>query len=126
MAIISSTYSILINSQRIMESLQKDLGDRQKELSTGRKSDIVIDLGSQMRKSANSHSLYSTLDTYLSNNLISSARLETTQTVLSDIASNAEKFKSSLLMAQNDSSGQKIITEQANNTLNLLISSFIF
>lgn len=123
MAIVSSTYSLLINSQRIMESLQKDLGDCQKELSTGRKSDIAIDLGFQLRKSANNHSLYSTLETYLSNNLISSARLETTQTVLSDIASNAEKFKSSLLMAQNDSSGQKIITEQANNTLNLLISS---
>ena len=85
MAIVSSTYSLLINSQRIMESLQNDLGNCQKELSTGRKSDIAIDLGFQLRKSANNHSLYSTLETYLSNNLISSARLETQQTILSNI-----------------------------------------
>lgn len=123
MAAVSSTYSLLISSQRIMESLQKDLGDRQKELSTGRKSDLDINLGSQLRQSVNKQSLSVTLDAYLSNNLISAARLDTTQTVLSDIASNAEKFKSSIILSQSDQNGRKIITDQARNFLNLLITS---
>lgn len=123
MAIISSTNSLLISSQSVIRTLQKDLGDRQRELSTGRKSELVIDLGSHLRQCFNKHSLSSTLDTYLSNNQFTLARVETTQTILSDIASNAEKFKSSLILSRHDPDSQKILSTQARYFLNSLLSS---
>lgn len=118
-----STYSLMISSQRIMEGLQKDLADRQKELSTGRKADLSLDLGSQIRESMNKHILSRKLQNSISGNLIISTRIEASQTVLSEISSHAEEFKSSLIQAQNDMRGQNILGTQAKYFLKLFISS---
>lgn len=123
MTIIPSNYAQTYSSQRVMEELQNELRYRQSEISTGRKSDLTLSLGYQIRQNINIHSISYTLDTYLSNNRIINARLESTQLALTNISKNADEFKSSLIQVQNDSSDRNIIRSQASNFLNLFISS---
>lgn len=123
MTSVSSSYSFSHNLRRIIQTLQNELVARQVEIGTGRKSDLAEALGSQIRRSISLHSLSGNLKSYIDNNEIVQARLDITKSSLSNIAVNAEDFKSSLISAQNDASGQNLVSAQACNFLNLLIST---
>ena len=120
---ISSNYSQMSSLLKIMEVQKNELNNRQNEISSGRKSDLSLNLGAEIRRGMNVHSLLNSYNAYLKNNLIIQSRLQFTQTTLSDIFDNADKFKSSLMLAQNDARGQNIIEMQATNALGLFISS---
>ena len=121
MNIGNSNYSTLLNNQRMVRGLQKELGDRQRELSTGRKSDMSLQIGSLLRQSINMRAISGSLNTYLSNNQVYLLRLENTQSILSDISLNANEFKSSLLQTLNGDSNINLIVNKSRNFLNQLI-----
>lgn len=123
MNIGNSNYSTLLNNQRMVRGLQKELGDRQRELSTGRKSDMSLQIGSLLRQSINMRAITGSLNTYLSNNQVYLLRLENTQSILSDISLNANEFKSSLLQTLNGDSNINLIVNKSRNFLNQLIQS---
>lgn len=120
---ITSTYSQMSNLLRIMAAQKNELNSRQQEIGSGRKSDLALSLGTEMRRSVNSHSLLNSYKAYLLNNNIVKARLEIADESLTNILENAHEFKSSLMLAQNDARGQHIIDTQASNKLALFISS---
>lgn len=123
MATISSSYSSRYALQLNIQTLQNELIARQNEIGTGRKSNLAETLGSDIRRSISLHSLSGNLKSYIDNNDIIQARLDVTKSSLSNIAENAEEFKSSLISAQNDARGQYLVTAQASNFLNLLVST---
>jgi flagellar hook-associated protein 3 FlgL len=123
MNISNSSHSILFRTQRMVGELQKELRTRQSELSTGRKSELTIQIGSLLSQSMSMRAQTASLQAYLSNNQVYLVRLENTQSILSNISSNAQEFKSTLLQSVNDISDRSIIVNQARNFINLLIYS---
>lgn len=123
MTSVSSTYSMTFGFQRNIETLKKELGHLQNEISTGRKSDLAADLGSRLRLCINMHSQSMNLARFIENNKLHGARLEITQSSLESVHENAEQFKSLLILSQNNTREPAFISSQASRFLSLFTSA---
>jgi flagellar hook-associated protein 3 FlgL len=97
--------------------LQSELALRQKELSTGRKADVGLEAGSEIRRNISLKSSLSDIDALQRQNGIASARLGGAQSALGSIAKAAADFLSDGIPARDAPNARFLMGQAASNAL---------
>jgi flagellar hook-associated protein 3 FlgL len=95
--------------------LQTDLALRQKELSTGRKADVGMELGSEIRRNISLKSSISEIESFQRQNGVAASRLGAAQSALGSIAAAAGNFLSDGIPAR-DAPNARFLMGQAADT----------
>lgn len=112
-----SSLAISEATRRSISRSQEALVQAQQSLSTGRKADVGLDLGSTTGRLVSLRSDISQLDTIVASNNVSLGRLEATQMSLETIVDIAHDFFNDLLTAENTHIGPSVATESAREGL---------
>ena len=109
----------LVNSGPIegLGRLQAELALRQKELSTGRKADVGLEAGSEIRRNLALKSSISEIDAYQRLNGTAASRLGGAQSALSSIAKAAGNFLSDGIPARDAPNARFLMGQAASNGL---------
>jgi flagellar hook-associated protein 3 FlgL len=97
--------------------LQSELALRQKELSTGRKADVGLDAGSEIRRNISLKSSLSEIEAFQSLNGVVAARLGGAQSALGSIAKAAGDFLSDGIPARDAPNARFLMGQSASTAL---------
>ncbi|WP_036285932.1 flagellar hook-associated family protein [Methylocystis sp. ATCC 49242] len=120
---LTSTYSITTSLRRTLVELQRDLDRSQKELATGRHADLGLALGMRAGLSYSLGDTYDTAQSILATNDLVSTRLDTTQTAIANLLSNAQAMRATLMSSLDDGGDVGAIETQARVSLSNFIST---
>jgi len=109
--------------RRSLAQLQTTLEKYQREISTGRISDVGVSLGSSARMSYILQDKSEETRTILATNRRISIRVETTQNTLENLQKSAEAMRATLIVAQDNTGDPRAIASQARNSLALFVSN---
>ncbi|MEP4033815.1 flagellar hook-associated family protein [Roseibium polysiphoniae] len=117
-----STISMSDSARTQMMKQASTVNTLQIELSSGRKADVGLDLGSRTGEAVTLRSEFYYLHSIIDTNALTASRLDISQAALSDIRTNSEEFLASLV-AVRDSDGAASVTQaEAEGGMQLLIS----
>ncbi|MDJ0929504.1 flagellar hook-associated family protein [Breoghania sp.] len=117
-----SSYSLSNSSRSVLMQQASNLAKLQTELSTGRKADVGLDLGSGTGEAVMLRSEYNRLNAIMDTNALVAYRLDVSQAALADLVSTAEDFLSTLV-GVSDSSGSAAVAQSEDEAgLDLLVS----
>ncbi|MEP0233450.1 flagellar hook-associated family protein [Roseibium sp.] len=117
-----STISMSDSARTQMMKQANTVNTLQIELSSGRKADVGLDLGSRTGEAVTLRSEFYYLHSIIDTNALTASRLDISQAALSDIRTNSEEFLASLV-AVRDSDGAASVTQaEAEGGMQLLIS----
>ncbi len=97
--------------------LQAELALRQKELSTGRKADVGLEAGSEIRRNISLKSSIAEIESFQRQNGVTSARLGAAQSALASIATAAGNFVSDAIPARDAPNARLLMGQAAINGL---------
>ncbi len=97
--------------------LQSELALRQKELSTGRKADVGLDAGSEIRRNISLKSSIAEIESFQRQNGVTAARLGAAQSALASIATAAGNFVSDAIPARDAPNARLLMGQAAINGL---------
>jgi len=118
-----STLGSYLQLNGSIRSLQQQLLDGQKELSTGIKADLMASLGSQTTQDVNLRNAYSETTQFKTTTTLVSSRLDAMQTALTGIKDAIDKARSQVLSATSPVSRQQL--QQMAQTAIDQINSFL-
>ena len=118
-----STQSISSSMRQSILKMQAELAASQTELSTGTYADIGQTLGSRTGDSLSLQAQNSLLQTITDTNQTVATRLDTTQTILGSLQSNAQDLLNSLIESNGSNSNAGTIQASGESNLQSLISS---
>jgi flagellar hook-associated protein 3 FlgL len=118
-----STNSMTTALRQSMLDLQTRLSLAQTELSSGRVADIGLTLGLYVNQDYAFGVRNADLESISQTNATVKARLDTTDSVLSNLAERAQAFLSTLVLAQNDGINAAALGTEASTNLATLISN---
>ena len=117
-----STYSLSNSSRSVLMQQASNLAKLQTELSSGRKADVGLDLGSGTGEAVTLRSECNRLNAIMDTNALVSSRLDVTQAALDDMLSTAENFLSTLVGVSDSSGSAAVAQSEGEAGLDLLIS----
>lgn len=112
-----STNSISTATRQALAKVQQQLADGEKEMTTGRLTDVGRSLGFRTGQSISLRQEYSRLTTIIETNATVSTRLKTTQTTLQSLSDNAKDFAKQLLSARGGGTNAAIAQVDAKSRL---------
>ena len=120
----------LVNSGPMegLARLQTELALRQKELSTGRKVDVGLEAGSEIRRNFSLKSSIAEIESLQRQNGVAASRLGGAQSALGAIAEATDKFVSDGIAARDAPNARRLMGQAASNSLadmNLLLNTRI-
>ncbi|MQB44150.1 flagellar hook-associated family protein [Rhizobium sp. ICMP 5592] len=122
LSFISST-AIQNSMRQTIRQAQNEMTDASTEATTGVYADIGVSLGSGTAGSVNLTRDVTRIDSILSSNSVVNQRMTSSQTALSDMSSQAQKFMDQLVALRGNSDGSSIqLTQQ---TATATMSSFV-
>jgi len=92
------------------------------ELSSGRKYDIGLDLGSSTGEAVNLRAEFNFLNGIVDTNALTTSRLDVSQSAMEDILTDAQDFLSTLVALSEDPSSADIAAADSSGNLELLMS----
>jgi len=92
------------------------------EMSSGRKFDVGLDLGSRTGESVTLRSEFHFLNGIVDTNALTASRLDVSQAAMDDVLSDAQDFLSTLVALREDGGSSDIVKADAVGSLELLIS----
>lgn len=129
-----STISMSDGARRQMMSQASNVNKLQIELSSGRKYDVGLDLGSQTGEAVSLRSEFEYLNAIADTNGLTESRLDVAQAAMDDIRTTAENFLATLIAVRDSDGTNAVAGAEAEGNLELLTSrlntqlngSFIF
>jgi flagellar hook-associated protein 3 FlgL len=118
-----STRSISLALQRSIQSLQREVLDRQKEMQTGTISDVGSSLGAKSSTPLSLLRDVSRLNSILETNKAATVRLRATQDSLTALREAAHSVLSSLTSGNQTTQGRQIAAESARTSLGGMVST---
>jgi flagellar hook-associated protein 3 FlgL len=112
-----STSGVANATRRSVLEMQSELAKLQKEISSGRASDVGLALGSRTGQTVALRRDSASLQTLMDANAVAGLRLSTTQDTLGSIASDAQRFLGTLMQAKDDVRGASATAQQAGEKL---------
>ncbi|QND49553.1 flagellar hook-associated family protein [Rhizobium lusitanum] len=122
LSFISST-AIQNSMRQTIRQAQNEMTNASTEATTGVYADIGVSLGSNTASSVNLTRDVTRIDSILSSNSVVNQRMTSSQTALSDMSSQAQKFMDQLVALRGNSDGSSIKLTQQTATATL--SSFV-
>lgn len=122
LSFISST-AIQNSMRQTIRQAQNEMTDASTEATTGTYADIGVSLGSGTSQSVNLTREVSRIDSILSSNSIVNQRMTSSQTALSDMSSQAQKFMDQLVALRGNTDGSSVSLTQQTATATM--SSFV-
>ncbi len=117
MTYVTSSFSMSAALRQTLGALQLQLAQGQKELASGRHADIGVALGAQTSRSFSLANTQTEIEAIRTTNNRASARLDSTQTALSNLLTSAQSMRATLLAAQTDGGDPSAIVSQARDGL---------
>lgn len=117
-----STISMSDAARRQMMGQAENVTRLQTELSSGRKFDIGLDLGSRTGEAVSLRSEFAFLNAIADTNGLTASRLDVTQAAMDDMRSSAEDFLATLVAVRNSEGSNAIARSEAEGNLELLMS----
>ncbi len=117
-----STIALTESTRLSLMKAQAKLAGAQKEMSTGRYSDVGIGLGFRAGESVSLRQDHARLSTIRDTNGLVTTRLDATQAVLETISDDAEAFLSALNASRESDSGPQVIQVEARTRLESMIN----
>lgn len=118
----TSTSAMAEATRLTMMKLQSQLTDAQKEVSTGRYTDVGATLGSRTGQTVSLRQEQTRLQAMMDSNSFASTRMDATQSTLKSISQDAQSFLNQLVAAPNGNV-QNVLQGEAKSTLSALIGS---
>ncbi|NTJ06000.1 flagellar hook-associated family protein [Rhizobium lusitanum] len=122
LSFISST-AIQNSMRQTIRQAQNEMTDASTEATTGTYADIGVSLGSGTTQNVNLTREVTRIDSILSSNSIANQRMTSSQTALSDMSSQAQKFMDQLVALRGNTDGSSVSLTQQTATATM--SSFI-
>ncbi|MEZ2222483.1 flagellar hook-associated family protein [Rhizobium sp. RCC_161_2] len=122
LSFISST-AIQNSMRQTIRQAQNEMTDASTEATTGVYADIGVSLGSGTASSVNLTRDVTRIDSILSSNSVVNQRMTSSQTALSDMSSQAQKFMDQLVALRGNNDGSSVQLTQQTATATL--SSFV-
>ncbi|HEY0121713.1 MAG TPA: flagellar hook-associated family protein [Rhizobium sp.] len=122
LSFISST-AIQNSMRQTIRQAQNEMTDASTEATTGVYADIGVSLGSSTTTSVNLTRDVTRIDAILSSNSVVNQRMTSSQTALSDMSSQAQKFMDQLVALRGNTDGSSVQLTQQTATATL--SSFV-
>lgn len=121
----SSISTVAISQATLLAraQLQLRLAEGQKESTTGRLADVGKTLGYAAGRTVSLRQELDRLNTFKDTNSVAKARLEITQTTLTDVASSAQDFLNTLIVARSAASGAGVAIADAKARLISLVGA---
>ncbi|MEI2385844.1 flagellar hook-associated family protein [Breoghania sp. JC706] len=117
-----SSYSLSNSSRGVLMKQAVDIAKLRTELSSQRKADVGLDLGSGTGEAVTLRSEYNRLNAIMDTNALVASRLDVTQAGLDDLLSTAEDFLSTLVGVSDSSGSAEVSQSEAAAGLDLLVS----
>jgi flagellar hook-associated protein 3 FlgL len=112
-----SFLAIMNTPRRAVADMQRQLMDRQREASTGRKADVGLSLGGRTHQAVSLRYDFDLNSTQIDANRLTSGQLDLTQNILSSVTELAHQFTSTLIGSRNAVNGQQLIKQAAEQAL---------
>lgn len=100
-----------------------DLARLQKEVSSGRKYDVGLDLGIGTGEAISLRSEFDRLNTIIDTNGLVSSRLDVTETAMINLRDSAQEMLSTLVASIGNQSGREVTISDAQNNLEQLVAT---
>ncbi|WP_420415019.1 flagellar hook-associated family protein [Roseibium sp.] len=117
-----STFSLADSSRRNIMSQSNQVNKLSVELSSGRKFDVGLDLGTKTGESVALRSEFHFLHGIIDTNALTASRLDASQAAMSDMLTDAQDFLASLVALQQNPASADILDTDATGNLGLLTS----
>ncbi|WP_417669119.1 flagellar hook-associated family protein [Roseibium sp.] len=117
-----STISLSDAARSQMMRQASNVNKLQIELSSGRKADVGLDLGSRTGEAVSLRSEFHYLNSIVDTNALSASRLDISQAAMGDILSNAQDFLASLVAIRDSDGNAGVARAEAEGGLELLTS----
>ncbi|PTW60164.1 flagellar hook-associated protein 3 FlgL [Breoghania corrubedonensis] len=117
-----SSYTLSNSSRSVLMQQASNLSKLQTELSTRRKADVGLDLGSGTGEAVTLRSEYNRLNAIMDTNALVASRLDVTQAALDDVLSTAENFLSTLVGVSDTSGSSSVAQGEGKAGLDLLVA----
>lgn len=117
-----STITLAESSRRHIMNQASQVNKLGVELSSGRKYDIGLDLGTRTGESVTLRSEFHFLHGIMDTNALTASRLDVSQAAMSDVLSDAQEFLASLVALKENPEGADILATDATGNLGLLTS----
>lgn len=117
-----STQSLLATSRSSVMQAQSDLAKVQKELSSGKKADVGLDLGTSSARLLSLNMQASRLQSYTDNNAVAATRLTVTSSGISALETTATDFLSTLSTSNPASASLSALLSTAQSNLSAMTS----
>ncbi|MBD1545697.1 flagellar hook-associated family protein [Roseibium aggregatum] len=117
-----STISMSDGARRQMMSQAGNVNKLQTELSSGRKFDVGLDLGSKTGETVTLRSEFEFLNTIADTNGLTASRLDVAQAAMEDMRGVAEDFLATLVAVRNSNGSNSVTQTEAAGNLELLMS----
>ncbi|PVB62689.1 flagellar hook-associated family protein [Labrenzia sp. 011] len=117
-----STISISNASRRQIMNQSNLVSQLSVEMSSGRKFDVGLDLGSRTGESVSLRSEFHFLNGIVDTNALTTSRLDVSQAAMGDMLSDAQDFLSTLIALREDGGSVEIVESEAQASMELLVS----
>ncbi len=117
-----STISLSDAARSQMMRQASNINKLQIELSSGRKADVGLDLGSRTGEAVSLRSEFHYLNSIVDTNGLTASRLDISQAAMDDIRTSAQDFLASLVAMRDSDGAAKLAADQAAGSLDLLTS----
>lgn len=118
-----STLAWTSSAMTSVSRLQNEIAKTTTEISTGRHADVGLTLGLKTGQSVSLYATRASITAQTQSNALASNVLSGTQTVLTQVLSDANSFLSALITGASSSSDATTLASQAESTLSSLIDS---
>lgn len=118
-----SSAAIHNSMRQTIRQAQNEMTDASTEATTGVYADIGVSLGSSTSQNVNLSREVTRIDSILSSNSIANQRMTSSQTALSDMSSQAQKFMDQLVALRGNTDGSSVSLTQQTATATM--SSFL-
>ncbi len=113
----------LSQATRISLMKQTSLLDQlQKEMSSGRKADVGLDLGIGTGETVSLRREFERLNTIIDTNGLVATRLDVTEQAMLDLRDNAQDFIANLVAVRNSETGRDVVISEAKSNLEQLLA----
>ncbi|ADZ72293.1 flagellar hook-associated family protein [Polymorphum gilvum] len=117
-----STFTLSDTSRGLLMKQSANLARLQVEMSTGRKADIGLDLGSRTGEAIALRSEHTRLNAIIDTNALAASRLDVTQAALGDVLGTAQSFLATLVGVRDSDGSASVAKGEGQGGLDLLIS----
>ncbi|KZM48031.1 flagellar hook-associated family protein [Labrenzia sp. OB1] len=117
-----STISFANSSRQQLMSQANLVNKLSIEMSSGRKFDVGLDLGSRTGESVSLRAEFHFLNGIVDTNALTASRLDVSQAAMSDMLGDAQGFLSTLIALREDGGSAEIVQSDAQGSMELLVS----